>query len=284
MCFGCTERVRKMITCQIETINAKRAKEYLAHNMVNRNLNARRVNEYIDVLSRGDWQLNGETVKFNENGDLIDGQHRLSAVAMSGIPMETIVIRGICDDVSICDRGRVRSVADSLQIEGMDKRLASNAVIAAVKLNFYLQTSQIVVSDAAVRQFIKDHDEELLFVYKSCFSRGNKSPSRQSAVGLGAYYAMRSGVPGDVIDRFMRIIATGFYDSKEETAPVVLRNDLIGGGFAIYRGSITKSKATTFATEKAIYDFSRGTQRTQSYSRITSPTFSNNPIFKEEIK
>lgn len=71
------------------------------------------------AIERGAWQVNGEAVMFDRSGKLINGQHRLKAVAESGIAVPVFVFYGINPDAfSTYDQGRRRSPGDVLSIIG----------------------------------------------------------------------------------------------------------------------------------------------------------------------
>jgi hypothetical protein len=73
----------------IETITPKQAQVILAHNDRNRSLASSRVTVYSGAMLAGEWRMNGETIKFNGDGTLLDGQHRLAAVVRSGQPQQS---------------------------------------------------------------------------------------------------------------------------------------------------------------------------------------------------
>jgi hypothetical protein len=59
-------------------------------------------------------------VRFDANGALRDGRHRLSAVVASGVAVPMEVARGLSEDaVQTIDTGRSRSFADALHIESV---------------------------------------------------------------------------------------------------------------------------------------------------------------------
>jgi len=93
-----------------EKITPDMAQEYLKFNTENyRSLSKDRVISYASDMKNGRWQFNGESIKFSENGQLIDGQHRLQAIIRAGVPVDMLVIRGVKDDVDIYDIGAQRS-------------------------------------------------------------------------------------------------------------------------------------------------------------------------------
>jgi hypothetical protein len=83
-------------------------------------------------MQRGEWELNGETIKIADDGTLLDGQHRLEAVLHSGATIESVVVRGlpmIAQDT--IDTGRRRRLADVLSLEGYPD---ANALAAALNV------------------------------------------------------------------------------------------------------------------------------------------------------
>lgn len=71
------------------------------------------------ALSNGEWQFNGDAIRLDWNGRLIDGQHRLHAVVATGIPIDTLLVEGL-DPKSqeTVDTGKARSVSDFLTMRG----------------------------------------------------------------------------------------------------------------------------------------------------------------------
>jgi len=101
----------------IETIDKERAQEYIAKIDGNRPVSNGYVRWLIGRQKRGEWQTNGDSIKFDKNGVLRDGQHRLLMVMQTGIPIEVVVVREI-DPASFItmDTGKNRNLADVLGI------------------------------------------------------------------------------------------------------------------------------------------------------------------------
>jgi hypothetical protein len=107
------------------------ARELLSSNSHNRNMRTERVAQLVDVLRRGEWILNGETIKIAEDGTLIDGQHRLQAVVDSGVTIESLVMRDMPLAVQdTVDTGRRRRLSDILAIEGESDSHALGAALS----------------------------------------------------------------------------------------------------------------------------------------------------------
>lgn len=132
-----------------EKISPKKALEYLGRNVNNRPIRKSVVNEYAEAMSAGEWTLNGDMIRFNENGDLIDGQHRLSACVQSGVTIETYIGRGLGHAAfDTFDKGSPRQLRDQLARQG--ERYYST-LAAAIKLFFALNQGQSFVKSAKVR-------------------------------------------------------------------------------------------------------------------------------------
>ncbi len=104
---------------QVELITPQIAGLYLAANTHNRTCGDSRIRELAGSMKRNEWQLNGDAIRFDVEGVLADGQGRLKACLLSGIPFTTLVIRGLPKEAfKTIDLGKKRSVADVLSIEG----------------------------------------------------------------------------------------------------------------------------------------------------------------------
>lgn len=101
----------------IEIITPDKAKEYLKHNTKNRNINRNKVAEYAREMREGRWKLNGETISFDKDNALNDGQHRLHACIKANVSFMCVVVRGTDTDVmDTIDCGKARTASDVLKI------------------------------------------------------------------------------------------------------------------------------------------------------------------------
>jgi len=104
-----------------ETVNItpEIAQQYISSNLNNRKLNNKHVLFLSSEMKSGYWKENGQSIVFDINGNLIDGQHRLNAICHSGCTIKTLVCTGAESAVmATIDNGRVRSRGDVLKIEG----------------------------------------------------------------------------------------------------------------------------------------------------------------------
>lgn len=118
------------IQSQVVMVTPQMAKKWIANGGKNRKLSNPKTKEYADLMKAGKWVLNGEGVLFDSSGKLIDGQHRLSAVALSGLTIPLLIIRGIDDPRAFetIDRGKKRTVSDIIGMEGIKRAVLTSAI------------------------------------------------------------------------------------------------------------------------------------------------------------
>ena len=100
---------------QLETITPEKASLLLGRNTENRKITDNHVLFLSKQMAKGDWLDNGETIKINKNGLLLDGQHRLNAIIHSGVTLNMIIVYDLeAKTFGTIDTGRKRSAADVL--------------------------------------------------------------------------------------------------------------------------------------------------------------------------
>lgn len=103
---------------EIIKVTPAMAAGWLNKNSNNRNINGKTVREYTTDMLQGRWKYNGEAIKFDVSGHLIDGQHRLNAIVMSNTAHEMLVIQGLDPQVfDSIDIGRMRSTANVMEVK-----------------------------------------------------------------------------------------------------------------------------------------------------------------------
>lgn len=109
--------VAKSIRTNLMLVTPKMATEWLDMNNNNRKLSPGTAERYADDMRNGRWKLTHQGIAFNCDGTLLDGQHRLRAVVLSGCQQRMMVTFGLpVESVSVVDDHRKRTAADALQI------------------------------------------------------------------------------------------------------------------------------------------------------------------------
>ena len=102
-----------------EVITPEMAEAFLEGNTHNRLVKTVNFKKLVDDMAAGRWDFNGESIKFAEDGTLLDGQHRLLACVESGKPFIAIIVTGLpAVAQETIDTGSSRSLADVLRLRG----------------------------------------------------------------------------------------------------------------------------------------------------------------------
>lgn len=109
-----------MIESKVVKITPAYARELLSNNTMNRPLKRNHVDQLAAAMGRGEWQMNGESIKLSKCGKLLDGQHRLSAIVKTGAACEILVISGLpLESFHTINTGAIlRGAGDILAING----------------------------------------------------------------------------------------------------------------------------------------------------------------------
>lgn len=218
-------------TAKIEEITPAMASDILRNNDNNRNLNSNTIKQYVSYMQRGEWQLNGETIKITKAGRLLDGQHRLSAVVQYGQPQQFIVVRELDDDnMETIDVGKKRTIADALTIKGV-KSAQNNVLSAAVKyvMDFeggeYARTRSASISPTTAIKYVRKHPEIINSVNFVSAHKKGIAPITSASIASACHYLFSRKNPKKA-DMFIRGLAEGV--GLVEGCPILaLRNRLV---------------------------------------------------------
>lgn len=107
------------ITTIVECITPLFAQHLLSNNTRNRKISDKRVANYVTLINEGEFKFNHQGIAIDENGVLLDGQHRLTAIVKSGKSVNMLVTRGLPPEVmDTIDRSDKRTYAQTLQLDG----------------------------------------------------------------------------------------------------------------------------------------------------------------------
>jgi len=118
-CYWITAPINKQMTSRTVRITPSIALQWLKRNGSNRPFSRDAARALAAEMSSGYWRENGESIIFDTDGVLVDGQHRLQAVLNSTHEYHVPVITGVAAEVRpTVDTGKKRSGAANLQMSG----------------------------------------------------------------------------------------------------------------------------------------------------------------------
>lgn len=118
---------------EVIDITPDKAREMLAYNTHNRNLRGRVVSAYAEDMRHGGWVEDGQSIKFATDGALLDGQHRLAAIAEADVTVRMLVVRNLPNEAQEnMDTQAKRTFGDVLKLRGEERAVALAAACRRV--------------------------------------------------------------------------------------------------------------------------------------------------------
>jgi len=113
------------LSIEVVNVTPTMARDFLNLNPSNRPKKNKHIQKMSENLTIGNWVFNGATIVFDWNGELDDGQHRCEAIIDAGLPMPTIIIRGVSpESKKTLDTGVPRTASDVLVMDGLNLKIA----------------------------------------------------------------------------------------------------------------------------------------------------------------
>lgn len=176
---------RELITCEI-------AQKYLECNIHNRPLRDHFVIQLALDMIEGNWVENAETIKFDWNGALSDGQHRLAAVceAGDGVTIPFWVARGLPPEAQeTVDTGVTRKFSDVLTLR--DEKYAIHLAAIVRKVAYWsIEDHDAERDETGHRRRLSNH------VLLRCL---DDNPELRAIAKRTSELSKPSGLPGSVM-------------------------------------------------------------------------------------
>ncbi|HWH83197.1 MAG TPA: hypothetical protein VNU71_13280 [Burkholderiaceae bacterium] len=208
----------------VEKVTPQKAEAWLNQNKTNRKLREGVAEKYADDMTNSRWTQCTAPIAFYKDGDLADGQHRLFAVSLSGVPQTFIVLRDLDrkDGLNI-DTGLSRDLVDAGRISGTDTDL-SRALISAARAIAEGDAQRSATSNAAKLAIVEEHRAAAQWAATNVRRvRYLSNASVLGAVGR-AWYVETDHAK---LKRFCDVLGDGFSAGDSESAAIALRNYLI---------------------------------------------------------
>ena len=167
------------------------------------------------------WLVNNQGIGIDTNGDVFDGQHRLWAIARSGVTVPMLVVSGLDPRArETVDSGRIRSVGDQLDIldggRSGTRRASWMRVIELLEIG-----GHAVVTTSRTQAQLQRFNEGVQWMLKNGPTR---HPFNKAAVIGALIYAYSSS--RDAVERTTAAYATGA-NLRSDSPILLLRRGLI---------------------------------------------------------
>lgn len=148
------------VSVEVEAITPDQAQDWLdKNNTHNRRVRKSHVAQIVRDLEADHFLFTGDSIKFDWNGTLLDGQHRLAAIAQSGKTVNLIVVRGLDPrSQTAMDINSRRLAYDALKLQGQGGDMKNAAAIAR---GVFMWDTGRVPTHLETIAFVEAHAEEL---------------------------------------------------------------------------------------------------------------------------
>ena len=211
----------------------------IANNDKNRDLSMVRVKRLVESMDKGEFVLSNDSICFDENGTLTNGQHRLKALSLAKAKFCTFnVIFGISNFMGM-DTGRVRTLQDNVllfdECDSRLKELNTDVWVRVLKDALQYCTGKVkypMLSQSDYMKIINKFADDLIFCHNNGLFKLDKGVSANSV--LSAFFlAYLNGVDMQILLRVKRILNSGIAESDYDKPIIALRETLLsvkGGG------------------------------------------------------
>tara|TARA_B110000908_G_C10210803_1_gene430130 strand:- start:118 stop:996 length:879 start_codon:yes stop_codon:yes gene_type:complete len=157
---------RSNLSVDLVYVTPEVAKNYLSYNTKNRKESSRNVKFLSEQMTKGLFLENGESIVFDNDNNLTDGQHRLMAIIKSGKSYHIPIVRGVKSNaMATYDTGKNRSSADVLGLNGYKNSSILSSLVKAiykyeVKLSKCSSTNGYNRTETLTNQQILDFSKE----------------------------------------------------------------------------------------------------------------------------
>lgn len=242
-------------TLQMElmVITPELAAIWLERNTKNRPKRLPIIKRYARDMKCRDWRLSGDTIKFDKNGALLDGQHRLMAAIESDCSFRSYVCFGLEPDVFInIDSHVKRKPSDFLAICGeLNPKALSQAAVNALcyAQQKYADLGHSRFTNDEIFEFIERNPDIRASVGTGLRLKGIVKPGLAAALH---YYSLRSN------RKRAEVFWRGLIDGAglSATSPIrILRERLIADRISSNRHEAVRSIDTAALIIKAFNAF-----------------------------
>lgn len=203
-------------------IDPDTARKWLSRNRHNRKISSVVVDRYSTDMSNGRWPYTHQGIAFDNQGHLLDGQHRLLACLQANATFPSQVTINLPESAGrAIDQGKSRSIADVATLV-TGQSVESAAIAVCIRMMGSVDTRTPTVTRTESVEFYQKHKENVLAALQML---PRKTPGARAGVRAVIARALYT-IDRLRLERFCEILCTGRYSPGEESA-LALREYLL---------------------------------------------------------
>jgi hypothetical protein len=209
----------KVRQSDIITVTPEIAAEMLLRNKPNRAVKDKNVRKYADLMRRGEWKLTAQGVSFSRCGRLLDGQHRLLAIVMSGVSVRMTLWFG-CEEseFEVIDQGSARTAGDLLSIVGME---SANSIAALAGM--VLRVRHRIVGSIPHQDTLHFAQENAAAMHEAVRASMKATKIRSKSACALAYFHLREKYEAHTVEPFWEALCSG--ENQRRGSPILRVRD-----------------------------------------------------------
>lgn len=249
-----------------------------------RGVRKNRVAKLVHAIQSGQWRVTHQGIAVDTNGVVIDGQHRLHAIAQAGETVEVLIWRDVDPETfEVIDTGASRTPSDSLKIAGytdtnvlaavVRTMLVYEKVVGTTGIEWATLDKQVTTAD--ILEYLDDEDrKEAAYASIKAGRMLAGAVSRHGATTpLAAANMIARSVPTDIgpdaLAEFNARLADGVM--LPSRSPILaLRRWLVADTGYVHLPHSSRRQVTVSVTLKAMNDYALGIERALSIFRFGS--------------
>lgn len=274
-------------------VTRKYAESLLSENFKgNRNINRSHVKELADDMVNGRWVETNDMICINDKGELINGQHRLTAVVESGVPCYFVIATGFpSESFNAMDTGTLtRSFKDQMKQISDDPLKRNSNIVSFIKNIVYaeLGIEKDKMSVQKANEIIDKYYGACDFVYRLNNTTHKHGKKSTSSINVACVCAAIYGVKRETLADFFKVLRSNDIDitkSYNYKAALdytqTLQNEMLNkkGYSSVIRSSMSNPTQKTdenIITKKVLWCFVNNKKRLPQYDPY--------PITEEDLK
>ena len=184
---------------------------YTEHNRVNRNFTISKALEFCEIIQRGDFKRHHQGIAYYPDGTGADGQHRLAACAISGLPIEVMVSNDFNKEaIDAIDRSKSRTLGEALTMLGIPD---ANITATTAKIVFAYtyerdHKTKPFLDDTKIERWVQNHRDMLKMSVEIGRNSIHNISQPAMSQALATQYALLMLLGGWSRDRVVGFIAS----------------------------------------------------------------------------
>lgn len=182
------------LTYGVEMVSSEQAAAWLeTYRGPNRRISEQQVLKFQSDMEAGRWHFEAEPIRFSETGKLLDGQHRLTALAntVPSMSLPFLIVRGLDDDAQLyMDQGQSRTCGQQLGLRGVGNAQTYASVgklyLEWTRGRLFRSTSRGATSKPEVTEWVLEHPTLLSRLSETPFHQVDAPASVVGAFTLAA--------------------------------------------------------------------------------------------------